>query len=171
MERIGERGFADSSCFANSPEEISLLSIRMTQDMLAGVIFMAVGGAALWFGSDLDVGTSAEMGAGYMPRALAWIIMGMGAVTSLRSLWMQSPAIGTMALRPILLVLIACATFALLIESVGFILASALSILISLFAMRGATIGYVLGMVIVLPAALALVFILGLGLPFDLWWF
>lgn len=148
-----------------------MLSIRMTQDMLAGVIFMAIGAAALWFGADLDVGTSAEMGAGYVPRALAWIIIGMGAVTCLRSFWLHSPAVGTVALRPIVVLLISCAAFAFLIESLGFVLTSAIAILISLFAKGGATIGYVLAMVTILPAALALVFIVGLGLPFDLWWF
>jgi putative tricarboxylic transport membrane protein len=148
-----------------------VLSIRMTQDMLAGVIFMAIGAAALWFGAELDVGTSAEMGAGYVPRALAWIIIAMGAGACLRSFWLHSPAVGAVALRPIVVLLIACAAFAFLIEDLGFVLTSALTILISLFARRGATLGYVVAMVVILPAALALVFIVGLGLPFDLWWF
>jgi len=51
------------------------------------------------------------------------------------------------------------------------VLASAISVLISLFGMRGASLVYVIGMVVILPIALALVFIVGLGLPFDLWWF
>jgi len=148
-----------------------VLSIRMSQDMLAGIIFMAIGAAALLFGSDLDSGTSSEMGPGYVPRALALIIVALGAVTSLRSLWMQKVAVGTISLRPILLILAACVAFALLVDRVGFVLASSASVLIALFAMDRPSIGYVLGMVVLLPAALALVFIIGLGLPFELWWF
>lgn len=148
-----------------------MLSIRMSQDMLAGVIFMAIAAAALWFGADLDAGTSAEMGPGYMPRALAWIIGAMGAFTCLRALWLKSPKVGTVALRPIILILAACAAFAYLVDWAGFVVASATAILIALFAMPGASLLYVIGMIVVLPAALTLVFIVGLGLPFDLWWF
>ena len=148
-----------------------MLNIRMSQDMLAGVIFMAIGAAAYWFGSDLDTGNAADMGAGYVPHALAGIIFGMGAFTSLRSIWLSSPAVGSVSLRPIVLVLASCAAFALLIDEIGFVLASAISVFISLFGMRGASLGYVIGMVVILPIALALVFIVGLGLPFDLWWF
>lgn len=92
-----------------------VLNIRMSQDMLAGVIFMAIGAAAYWFGSDLDTGNAADMGAGYVPHALAGIIFGMGAFMSLRSIWLSSPAVGSVNLRPIVFVLASCAAFALLL--------------------------------------------------------
>jgi len=148
-----------------------VLNVRISQDLLAAIIFMSIGAAALWFGADLDAGTSSEMGPGYLPRALGWIILGMGVLTAARSFWVASPEVGRINLRPILLILAACGAFAFLVESAGFVVASAVAVLVSVFAMERPTPIYTLGMVIILPAALALVFIIGLGLPFDLWWF
>lgn len=148
-----------------------MLNIRMSQDLLAALIFMAIGAAALWFGADLDPGTSSELGPGYLPRAIGWIVLGMGALTGLRSIWVQSAAVGPVNLGPIILILAACAVFALLVKGAGFVIASALTILISLFAMGRPKLLYALGMITLLPAVLALVFVVGLGLPFELWWF
>lgn len=148
-----------------------MLNIRISQDLLAAIIFILVGVSALVFGADLDVGTSAEMGPGYLPRALGVIVLGFGVLIAARSFWIHSPAVGQIKIRPILLILAACAVFALLVDTAGFIVASAASIFIALFAMGRPTLLYALGMVILLPAALALVFIVGLGLSIDLWWF
>jgi hypothetical protein len=148
-----------------------MLNVRISQDLFAAIIFMLIGASALFFGADLDAGTSAEMGPGYLPRALGVIVLGLGGLIALRSIWVRSPAVGQISLRPICLILAACAAFALLVDTAGFVLASAAAIFIALFAMGRPTLLYTLGMVIVLPAALALVFVVGLGLSIDLWWF
>jgi len=51
------------------------------------------------------------------------------------------------------------------------VVASAIAIFNSLFGNGRPSVPYALGMVVILPAALAIIFIVGLGLPIDLWWF
>ncbi|HWL55589.1 MAG TPA: tripartite tricarboxylate transporter TctB family protein [Paracoccus sp. (in: a-proteobacteria)] len=148
-----------------------MLNVRLSQDLLAALIFILIGSSALWFGRMLEPGTSAEMGPGYLPRALGWLILGFGIITMLRSVWIASPRVGGIKLRPILVVMGAVGLFALLVEPAGFIPASVAVVLLSTFGMGRPSLPYLLGQSILLPAALAVVFVLGLGLPFDLWWF
>ena len=41
------------------------------QQYLSGLFFIAFGALAVWAGRDLTIGTAADMGIGYTPRALA----------------------------------------------------------------------------------------------------
>lgn len=148
-----------------------MLNIRISQDLLAAIIFILIGVAALVFGADLRAGTSADMGPGYLPRALGWTVISLGVITGLRTIWLHSPVVGQVKLRPIILILVAACAFGFLVESAGFVVASAIAIFISLFGNGRPSVPYALGMVVILPAALAIIFIVGLGLPIDLWWF
>lgn len=149
----------------------TLLNIRLSKDLCAGIVFLLVGLAAIWWGRDLRFGTAANMGPGFMPVVLGWMLTGMGAMTIARSFWLQSDAFGSLRLRPILLILASVIGFALLVERVGFVPAMVVSVFLSTLAAEKPTLPYVLSMCIALPLAAVVVFIWGLGLPFDLWWF
>lgn len=148
-----------------------MLDIRVSQNLFAAIIFVLIGISALIFGSELDPGTSSEMGPGYLPRALGWAILLLGVATALYDRWKQSPIVGGINLRPLVCVLAACSVFSFAVESIGFILASGITVLISLFALDRPTILNAIGMITILPAMLALIFVVGIGLQFDLWWF
>lgn len=148
-----------------------MLNIRLSKDLCAGIVFLLVGIAAVWFGRDLRFGTPANMGPGFMPVILGWMVTGMGAITILRSLWVQSEAFGTLALRPILLILASVVSFGLLVERLGFVPTMVISILLASLAAEKPTLRYVLSMCVILPTAAVVLFVWGLGLPFDLWWF
>ena len=55
------------------------MSRFLSKDFLSGVMFIAFGLAALWFGRHLALGTSVRMGPGYVPHMLAKIMMFLGA--------------------------------------------------------------------------------------------
>lgn len=147
-----------------------MVHIRWSQDVCAGFLFIVISLAAFWWGRRLEFGTAAEMGPGFMPLSLAAIIGVMGLLTILRSAWIASSEVGIIRFQALALILGAIIAFALLVQSAGFVIASAVSVLISLFAFGRPNLGYLVGMTILLPLGLIVVFILALGLPFDLWW-
>ena len=55
-----------------------------SQDFATGLLFVAVGIAALWIGADYPMGTPQRPGTGVLPRILAWCLIGTGAL-----LWHQ----------------------------------------------------------------------------------
>lgn len=148
-----------------------MLNIRLSQDLCAALVFILIGGSTLWFGRDLDPGTAANMGPGYVPRALGWMIFIMGVFTALRGLRLPSPALGRVNLRPLVFILGSVLLFALMVDPFGFIPASVIAVFVALFAMERPSFAYAAFMSILLPLAMTVVFIFGLGLPIDLWWF
>ena len=63
------------------------MSRFLSKDFLSGVMFIAFGLVALWFGRHLALGTSVRMGPGYVPHMLANIMMVLGSVISLVPLY------------------------------------------------------------------------------------
>ena len=49
------------------------------KDFLSGMMFIAFGVGALWFGRNLALGTTVRMGPGYVPHMLANIMMLLGS--------------------------------------------------------------------------------------------
>ena len=57
-----------------------MLRVKSPQDFGAGVVFVLLGLAGYYFGSDLAFGTAARMGPGYFPMLLSGLIVVVGAV-------------------------------------------------------------------------------------------
>ena len=148
-----------------------MLNIRLSKDFCAGLIFLLIGAAAIWWGRELRFGTPADMGAGFMPVILGWVLAAMGSLTILRSLWWHSPSVGNLRLQPIVMILAAVLVFSFTVEPLGFVPAMVLSIFLACLAGPKPSIAYILSMCIALPFAAVVLFVWGLGLPFDLWWF
>ena len=62
----------------------------LSKDFLSGVMFIAFGLTALWFGRNLALGTSVRMGPGYVPHMLADIMMLLGSCISLVPLYVNA---------------------------------------------------------------------------------
>lgn len=143
--------------------------IRGSKDFWAGAIYIAFGVAALWIGAEYKMGTAGRMGPGYFPKVLAGLLIAIGAVALARSLVAKGAAVGTVAWKPLILVLLATALFGLLINTAGLILALLALALVSAAASREfkldwrASLG-LLGLI----AFCALVFVKGLGMPMPL---
>ncbi|OLU17639.1 MULTISPECIES: tripartite tricarboxylate transporter TctB family protein [unclassified Pseudomonas] len=94
-------------------------------DLLASAIFIGLGVLVLWSTRDLTAGSAAMMGPGYMPRMIGLLTVILGLVVGLIGLFKGGEPIGTVQLRPLVILLASVAGFALAAESAGFIIAAA----------------------------------------------
>jgi hypothetical protein len=65
----------------------ALLKRFLGKDFLSGLLFIAFGLIALWFGQRLALGTPVRMGPGYVPRMLSLILLCLGSAIILFSLF------------------------------------------------------------------------------------
>jgi len=99
------------------------MRLKSGQDLATGALFVAIGVAALWIGADYPLGTAQRPGTGVLPRILAWCLIGTGALLWLKALLRGGPRLGGWAWRPALMVTLAVAAFALLIDRLGLVVA------------------------------------------------
>ena len=117
------------------------------------------------YGLRYAMGSAMRMGPGYFPFLTSVCLMLVGLVLVVRSLIRGGKAIGTLALRPLFVVLLATLAFGLLIERAGFLLASIALVFASRFADRGFRLAEVAALALFLTALIAAIFRYGLGLP------
>lgn len=112
------------------------LGKRNPQDIGAGVLFILFGIAALTFSRELEFGTTFTMGPGYVPRVLAFVLIGLGAIIAGRGLVTPGPALTPSGVRPILLVTASVLAFAATVLPLGAIVATILLVAIGAVADR-----------------------------------
>ena len=66
------------------------MSRFLSKDFLSGVMFIAFGLTALYFGGHLALGTPVRMGPGYVPHKLACIMLVLGGIISLVPLFVTA---------------------------------------------------------------------------------
>jgi hypothetical protein len=93
--------------------------VKHPQDFWSGILFVSVGALALWLGQSYAFGTMTRMGPGFLPRVLAWGLVGIGLFLVARSFILRGQSINRSAVRPQIMIVIAIVAFALLIERVG----------------------------------------------------
>jgi hypothetical protein len=97
------------------------LSRLLSKDFLSGVMFIAFGLTALWFGRHLQMGTTVRMGPGYVPHMLAYIMLALGGIISVMALFAQGEQTEAPQWRPITMVTIGIVCFAVLFEPMSFV--------------------------------------------------
>ena len=122
--------------------------------------------AAAW---NLSIGTAAEMGPGYFPWAIALILLAFGLFFTVKGLTRSHAGIEPMQWRPITLIGIAVALFALVVEGLGLGLASLATIIVAAWASRESRFFEVIVFALFMSAAAILLFIKVLALPVPLW--
>jgi len=91
----------------------------LSKDFLAGVMFIAFGLTALWFGRDLATGSTVRMGPGYVPHMLSYIMLVLGFLIAVIAMFYGSEPVEAPQLRPIVMVTAGLVAFALLFETTG----------------------------------------------------
>ena len=140
------------------------MSRFLSKDFLAGVMFIAFGLAALWFGRNLAVGTSVRMGPGYVPHMLAYIMMVLGLIVSVVALYSGGEAVEAPKWRPITLVTVGIVVFALMFERFGMFPSLVALILIASLGGDEFKLWEVVGNIIVLTILCVIVFKVGLSM-------
>jgi Tripartite tricarboxylate transporter TctB family len=77
---------------------------------------MGMGAAALILGSDLRVGTTARMGPGFVPHAIGWMLIALGAVIALKGFARDAERVVRLHLRSVSLIVLSVVVFALLLQ-------------------------------------------------------
>jgi Tripartite tricarboxylate transporter TctB family len=147
-----------------------MLRVKSPQDIGAGVVFMLIGIAGLYFGSELAFGTAARMGPGYFPTLLSMLIITVGVVVAFRGMTIQGPPIETIQLRPICFVIAAILIFGVMIETIGLALTAILLTIFAAYARPEVKLGetMLLGIGLALFTVIVFVYVLGQALP--AWW-
>src|SRR5438477_2462526 len=92
-----------------------------SKDFLAGNLYMAFGLLGLWLARTLEVGTASAMEAGYFPRLVCALLIGLGAALAVTSLLRPGEALERGAWRPFIFVTLSCLAFALLLRPLGLV--------------------------------------------------
>lgn len=81
-------------------------------DLLTAALFIGLGGLGLVMSRGLDMGSLAQMGPGFLPRVVCWLLLAVGIAVGLPALRAQALPIEPMRLRPVAVITIAIVGFA-----------------------------------------------------------
>ena len=147
-----------------------MIRIKSPQELGAAATLAVIGLGGLWFGRELDVGSFAQMGPGYLPMVLSYGLLGFAAIVLLRAFSVQGPPIETIVLRAVLLVLAAIVLFAVLVQTTGLAITAFVVTVVAAFGSRemkwsdAATLGFGLALFSVV------VFVYALRQPLPIFW-
>lgn len=138
---------------------------RSPSDLATGVVFAAFGIGFVVLASDYRLGTARQMGPGYFPTLLGWILAAIGVALVLRGALAGQGGIERVAWRKLATVTLALVLFGLLLRGAGLVPAILALAVVGLRASER----FSWPAALVLGGGLALfcwsVFVRGLGLP------
>ena len=145
------------------------IKIRSSKDFYSGLLFIFFGLLAVVVARVYPMGSARRMGPGYFPTLLGGLLTLLGLLIAARALWASDERVGPLALQPLVFVLGATLAFALMVRSLGLVLATlALVVISSLggweFRLREVTI-----LAFVLTGVAVALFVYSLGLPLSVW--
>jgi hypothetical protein len=129
--------------------------------VLCGLI--ALGG--FWVGRELPFGTPVRLGTGAFPRILCWCLLGTGGILVVKALIRGGVPLTAWAWRPVLMLVLATVSFALLIDRAGLVVAMVVSMALAAAGThetRWREFTWFTVLMVVIGVAL---FIWGLGMP------
>jgi hypothetical protein len=138
-------------------------------DLAFALFLVAFGAAVLALTTDLRMGSAANMGPGYVPRALAGIIVVYGlalAVPAMLAPFQRMPGVSP---RSLLFIALALAVFALLFPVLGLALAGLIAMLCASAAASDSRPVEAILFALILTTFAVLLFVYGLRLPFRVW--
>ena len=148
------------------------MKIKSERDFWSGLMFTVVGIVFAVGATNYSMGSSARPGPGYFPLLLSIILAILGGVVLFKSLTIETEGgdpIGSVAWRPLLVIVVGIAVFGVALPRLGMVITVPILIVISSFAgdefkWKGVAINAV-----VLTAFSWLIFVAGLKLTIPLW--
>jgi hypothetical protein len=145
--------------------------IRGTKSILAGLIYVAAGSAAFFGAQSYTIGTPLRMGPGFFPAMMGAILVVLGVGSVIVGLREKTPnPIVAIKLEPLILIFTGAVSFALLIERAGLVVATAALVFLSCFRRLLKNPLEVVIVFLVLATFSVLVFIHGLGMQMNAFW-
>ena len=147
-----------------------MLRVRSPQDFGAAIVFIVIGLAGLYAGKDLTFGTASQMGPGFFPTWLNFVILAIGVATGVKALATEGPRIEPFQLRPILFIVVAIVIFGFLINAVGLALSAVLMTIFAAYARRRVKVTETILLAAGLAVFSVIVFVYVLGQAVPAWW-
>jgi hypothetical protein len=133
-------------------------------------MFVGFGALGLWLARDYPTGGAHDMGPGYVPMLLCWILIALGLIIAAKgAVSGGAPVEGEWGLGRLLIVLVAMLTFAGLVERAGLAISVLVTTLIVATASREFRVLEILALAVTLAVATVCIFIYGLKLPLSVW--
>jgi hypothetical protein len=147
------------------------LRIKNFKDFYTGVLFILFGAAFTWGATKYNMGTAAKMGPGYFPFILGGLLIALGVIVFTRSLVSPSDDshVGRFAVKSAVLMFGSIAAFALVLRTLGLVVAIFAIILISSLASSESRFKETLISAVVLCLASLAMFVYGLNLQIPVW--
>jgi hypothetical protein len=141
---------------------------RNPKDLWTGVLFIAVGLAAITFIQGHQIGTAMRMGPAYFPTMLGLLQVLIGIAVILRALVRTGAPLGHFALAKLALVLGAIVLFGLLLRGLGLIIAIIVIVVLSAYASKSFSWRTAVVLAVGIAVCSAIVFVLLLGIPIPM---
>ena len=147
------------------------MKIKSQRDFWSGLMFVTVGVVFAIGATNYSMGTSARPGAGYFPMILSVAMALLGAVVLFKSLTIETEGgdpIGSIAWRPLLVIVASIAVFGLALPRLGMFMTIPLLIVMVSFAGDDFSWKGVIATAVVLTLGSWVIFIWGLNLTIPL---
>ena len=142
--------------------------VRAPKDLVAGLIYLTVGLAAIIIGLDYKMGTALQMGPAYFPSVLGGVLAFIGLLSLIRSFVSEGEPLEAFAWKPLLTIVGAVVVFGLLVRGAGVLIALPLFVLMTARASVNFRWLPALLLAAGTTAFCALVFVKALGVPLPL---
>lgn len=143
--------------------------MKLSQDLILGLFFAAVGAISASIAVTYSFGTSSRMGPGYFPLIISSLLTVTGLAVLVRSRLRSSEDLGAIRWKPLLMVSGSIALFGLLVSAIGLPLAVLLLTVLSAATSIKFRIDWkAFAGAIVFAALCSLLFVELLGLPIPL---
>lgn len=156
------------------------MKIKSQKDFFAGLMFVLVGIGFAWGATTYNVGNGARMGPGYFPLMLGILLAVLGLLVVFTSLVVETAdgePIGSIAWKPLILIISANLIFGVLLGGLPGIGLPAMGLIIAIYALvlvaglAGPNPSLKLSLILatILAVGSYLAFIVGLKLQFQVW--
>jgi hypothetical protein len=143
--------------------------VRHPKDFVAGLLFIAVGIAAIAIAANYPLGTAARMGPGYFPRILGILLIVLGGILSMRALRLHGAPLPRWPWRPTVVVLASVVIYGIVVTRLGIVLSTIALIFASSAASREWRPRESIVAGVLLAALVVAVFVYGLKLLLPIW--
>ena len=145
--------------------------MRLTKDLLSGLLFCAFGIGAVAIAHGYSLGTLNRMGSGFFPTVIGVGLTILGAIVAIRAVLKPetSEPLVALDLRPIFFISAAIILYGLLVEDFGLVAALAALIVVARLAGREGSLAELALMVAILIAVAVGIFVYALGVRLPLW--
>lgn len=148
-------------------------AIRRPKDLALGTLFVLGATGLAYLSQDYTLGTSREMGPGYLPLVLAGCLGVLGAILIVQSFFGQREAAENIFSRPLVVILASTSLFGLLLRPTGVIVAILALVIGASFAHPEQRFSHVIVFAMALAGGCVLIFavLLGQQIPLRGYWF